>query len=91
MNLNEADKNRIIEWLEKKCPQMRCLCCGVGRWVVLDISTLPIGIDLHTTRFHYHAGLPQVSIVCQECGHIVHFSASVIGFKPEPPPPPTGA
>ncbi len=86
MILTEADKKQVVEWLNKKCPQMRCVCCGVGKWAVLEVSTLPIGIDLHTTRFHYHAGLPQVGILCQECGHILYFSANALGFKPDPPP-----
>ena len=43
-----------------------------------------IGFDLETTRFHYHEGMPTVSIVCETCGHIEFFAPGVIGIKPKP-------
>lgn len=85
MKLSDADRQKIADWIQSKCGQLRCVCCGTARWTLLDFSTLPIGIDLHTTRFHYHAGLPQVTIACEHCAHLVSFSAAMIGFKPDEP------
>ncbi len=86
MQLSESDKQKILTWMSTKCPQMRCVCCGLGRWNLLEFATLPIGFDTHTTRFFYHHGMPQITLVCAECGHLVFFSSAVIGFKPDEPP-----
>ena len=88
MKLSEADRQQIVDWINDKCGNMRCTCCGQGHWVVGEISTLSLGFDVHTTRFHYHDGMPQVTILCGNCGHLVHFSPGVMGFKPTPPKPP---
>lgn len=85
MQLSESDKQHIINWLNEKCGQMRCTCCGVGNWTLLDISTLPIGFDVRSTRFFYHQGLPQVTVACSNCGHLLNFSPGIMGLKPEPP------
>ena len=87
MQLTEDDKKKVLAWVSSKCGQMRCTCCGNGNWTLFDPASLVIGFDLHTTRFHYHQGIPLVSIVCTTCGHVVFFSSGVIGFKPDDPPP----
>lgn len=87
ITLTEEDKKRIMEWLNQKCGQMRCTCCGLGQWALVDIAVLPIGVDLHSTRFFYHQGVPQVSIACQNCGHMLFFNAGIMGFKPDIPKP----
>lgn len=86
MKLDEADKQRVISWISEKCGQMRCTCCGMGQWTLVDISTLSIGHNLHTTRFHYHEGVTQVTLICNNCGHMVFFSPALIGFRPDLPP-----
>jgi hypothetical protein len=85
MQLTEQDKKRILEWINAKCGGMRCTCCGVGNWALNDHATILLGIDIHSTRFFYHAGLPAVSFICVNCGHITFFSSGVIGFKPDQP------
>lgn len=85
MRLNEADKQRVQLWITSKCGQMRCVCCGTARWTLFDASSLTIGFDVHTTRFHYHEGIPLISVGCENCGHVVFFSANVLGFKPDEP------
>jgi hypothetical protein len=89
MKLSEDDKQRIVSWLSEKCGQMRCHCCGTGKWTLADISLISLGYNIHNTRFHYHEGIPQIPIVCNNCGHIVFFSPVIIGFKPDAPEPPT--
>jgi len=85
MKLNENDQKEIIEWINKKCGQMRCTCCGLGNWSVLDMSTLSLGYDLHSTRFHYHDGIPKITLMCTNCGHMLSFNPNIIGFKPDLP------
>lgn len=86
MKLTPENQKIIFDWIGDKCGQMRCTCCGHGAWTIADLSTLQIGFDLDTTRFHYHQGLPVVSIFCNNCGHIIQFSPGVMGIKPVPVP-----
>jgi|GEM_PF-1388656 len=86
MQLTEADKQKIADWINDKCGLLRCICCGMSQWTLLDGATIQIGFNLHTTRFHYHEGIPMVSIACTRCGYMLFFNAGVIGFTPDPPP-----
>jgi hypothetical protein len=86
MELTQADRQRIVDWLNVKCGQMRCTCCGIAKWEIVGMATLPIVFDLHTTRFYYSQGIPQVALACTNCGHMVFFNTVVIGFKPDEPP-----
>lgn len=86
MKLTEENQKIILEWINRKCGQMRCTCCGNGQWTVAEITTLQIGFNVDTTRFHFHEGLPLASIACQTCGHIVQFSTAMMGIIPKPIP-----
>lgn len=85
MNLSEEDKKTIIDWLNEKCGNMRCHCCGMANWQLSPTSSITIGYDLHSTRFHYHAGTPLVALACGNCGHLLQFSTNIMGFKPDLP------
>lgn len=82
MKLNEPDKAVVVKWLSEKCGQMRCFCCGNARWTLLENAGIQIGFDTRTTRFHYHEGVPVVSVACENCGHLLNFAASLLGLKP---------
>jgi hypothetical protein len=85
MQLSEADRQKILDWITQKCGKMRCTCCGNGQWTIIGAATLPIGFDLHTTRFFYSEGIPQISIACNNCGHMLFFNSGIIGFRPDEP------
>jgi hypothetical protein len=59
---------------------------GHARWELLDNAAIQIGFDTHTTRFHYHEGVPVVSVACENCAHVINFAAVLIGLKPDQPP-----
>jgi len=86
MKLNEPDKAVVVKWVSEKCGQMRCFCCGNARWTLLENAGIQIGFDTRTTRFHYHEGVPVVSVACENCGHLLNFAASLLGLKPEQAP-----
>jgi hypothetical protein len=86
MQLTEEDKKRVLDWISAKCGGMRCTCCGLGNWGLNDHASIFLGVDVHTTRFFYHAGFQAVSLICANCGHVVFFNTGVIGFKPDQPP-----
>jgi len=85
MNIGEAHQKQIIDWIQSKCGAMRCICCGTHQWAILETASLPIGYDLKTTRFFYHQGIPQVALACQNCAHVVYFSANMMGLKADDP------
>lgn len=85
MTLSEDDKKKISDWISEKCGQMRCTCCGYGKWQLLDSATLPIGFDVRSTRFYYHQGIPQITVACTNCGHMLFFNPAIMGIRPEAP------
>ncbi len=88
MQLSAEDQNKFKEWLQKKCGVsiFRCICCGLGNWDIAPFASILLTVDTHTTRFFYHEGIPVLSLTCMNCGHMLLFSAGLMGFKPDPPP-----
>lgn len=88
MQLSTEDQNRIKAWLEKKCGPaiFRCTCCGLGNWELAPFASIQLAVDLHTTRFYYHQGIPVVSLTCSNCGNLLLFSSAVMGFRADQPP-----
>jgi hypothetical protein len=86
VKLTQGDKDKVVKWLGERCGQMRCFCCGHARWQLLETASIHIGFDTHTTRFHYHEGVPQVTVACENCGHLINFAATLLGLKPDQPP-----
>jgi hypothetical protein len=86
MLLSQEDQNRFREWIEKKCGALRCTCCGRGQWEIAPFASILLAVDTHTTRFFYHQGIPLVSLTCKDCGHMVFFSANIVGFLADQPP-----
>jgi hypothetical protein len=85
MLLSAEDQDKVREWLQSKCGQFRCLCCGLGKWQI-GLAGVLLGFDLHTTRFFYHGGTPMVSLICTNCGNTLLLHSGVMGFKPDEPP-----
>jgi hypothetical protein len=85
MELSQSDLEKISSWLKEKCGIPRCFMCGNARWSINNVTTLQIGFNVHTTRFHYGQGLPLFSVTCTTCGNTVFLNPAVLGFKPEPP------
>ena len=85
MKLSKEDKKHVLEWINDKCGMMRCTCCGHAKWDLVGFSTTPIGYDVRTTRYFYAQGLPQVTIACLHCGHLLFFSPQIMGIESEMP------
>lgn len=86
MKLSDQHRKVVTDWLSERCGQMRCFCCGNGKWQVVDLSGIQVGFDLKTTRFHYHEGLPLVYVACEHCAHIVSFAPAIMGIRADQPP-----
>lgn len=81
MSLTEPEQAQVKNWLEKKCGNLRCACCGNGQWAVTNLVTMPTGFSTSTAQFLPNEGVPQISIVCQNCGHMLFFSTEIMGLK----------
>jgi hypothetical protein len=83
MKLSKENTELVINWLNEKCGKLRCTACGNSKWEIAQ-ANIVLGFNPTTTRFHYHDGLPVVSLACGNCGHIEMFSSGIMGIKPEP-------
>ncbi len=85
MQLTDSDQEKIRKWLESKAGQsVRCFVCGGNQWSLTPSGSLVVGYDIHSGRIHYMDGYPMLGLICGNCGHIVWFSAVVMGFLPVP-------
>lgn len=85
MDFTTEDQTKIKDWIQSRTPNLRCFCCGNQRWQILPRAAMTSMFDTHTGRIYYMDGYPTVALLCEQCGHIVSFSAPVMGLKPEPP------
>lgn len=87
MQLTKEDQERINSWIRDKCGSIRCFCCGTttNHLTIIPFSTVSVGYNIHTTRFHYHEGIPQIGLACTNCGHIMYFNSAIMGFTPDEP------
>lgn len=83
MQLADEDKKLISEWISEKCGALKCFCCGSQRWQLLSSASIWIAFNTHSARTYFHEGVPVVHLICSNCGHILPFSASVMGLKPD--------
>ena len=85
VQLTEEDLEKVKKWLEERAGQgFRCFVCGLGHWSILPNVAITSMFDTYTGRIFYMDGIPQVAVLCNDCGHIVWFSARVMGLLPEP-------
>ena len=84
MNVSPEDARIVQAWITKKCGQLQCFCCGLSKWQ-LSATTLMIGYDARTTQIYYSQGVPSVTLACENCAHLVSFSAIIMGLKHNEP------
>lgn len=88
MALSEDIKKKIQENLNKKLQEkgrsLVCPACGNNNFILADGYTNDLLQD------HVGGGLviggpaiPEIVVVCGHCGHILKFSAGVLGLLPE--------
>jgi hypothetical protein len=83
MKLTTDDQEKVKAWITDKCGNMRCFCCGMPNWNIVDIASLSIAMNPKSGRVFYSQGIPVANVVCANCGHVVTFSANMLGLKPE--------
>jgi hypothetical protein len=94
MPLDAAQRHKVLDWLQVKCPDFRCPACGAADWGVGDFSTPPEGpppgLNGVKRVWGPPAGGPAASLVwigCNNCAYVAQFAATVIGLVSRPPAP----
>ena len=81
----KEDEEKIKKWIEEKAPKVKCFCCGLGKWTIASNPAMTIMYDTNSGRIHYMDGYPMIGLICENCAHIVWFSAPMMGLKPKDP------
>ncbi len=77
---SKEKQEKAIKWLEEKWKNKQCECCGENDWEVLDHLVTPVrydesGISLSNVRL-----IPQIIIVCINCGYTKYFNSVIMGI-----------
>ena len=84
MPLTEEQEDRVVAWLQSHHTQS-CAVCGGDSWSILDLVALPLMGDsgvvesVFSSDFNFKTS-PSVQVVCDNCQHILLFSAQGIGI-----------
>jgi hypothetical protein len=76
------EKNRIVEALSKKIPDLPpCQFCGVQQWMLGDAFIFVVLQDNMNEIRTFGSGLPLIHLLCRNCGNIALFSAMILGLR----------
>ena len=79
MPLNEAQKQRLTDWMQAKAVQAPCPACAADQWAPGDLVA-ESGVDAKG-NIRFSGGLVLlVQVVCGNCGCVMHFDAKLIGL-----------
>jgi predicted nucleic-acid-binding Zn-ribbon protein len=74
-----VNRDVVAKWLESHAPRMSCSCCGLKNFTVDESVAMTSSLADTKGRINYLAGVPLVSLVCSNCGHVAFFSAKMLG------------
>lgn len=75
------DVKKVQNWLATKAPNLKCPSCGGKDFAAEQIvGAAIVGPDNGLSLGGPH--VPELLVVCSNCGHIIHFSATMIGVSP---------
>jgi hypothetical protein len=66
MPLDEARREKVLDWLANKCPHFHCPACAACDWGVCGVLD-PQG------------DVPLVCVGCNNCAFVAHFCAVMLG------------
>jgi len=74
MPLTREQQQAVANHLKSRAQPPKCQVCGAANMVVQEHLTHPNAADPESTAD------PLVNVVCNYCGHVLHFSTSVLGL-----------
>jgi hypothetical protein len=89
MPMSPAAQQIVADWLTQKIPQLTCPACNGRKFEGADLVVAVRVRDYAPGPVHVHLGAgqhvrlaPLVPLVCLDCGHVLLFSATVLGVAP---------
>jgi hypothetical protein len=83
--MKEEEKQKVVKWINEKCPNMKCECCGTKQWNLQDNIIAPPNIQNGSIAVGGNM-TPQIMLICSKCGNTKYFNAVHIGiFQPSNP------
>jgi len=79
--ITEEERSKALAWLNEKAGIGVCSMCGTKNWILADTMPNPPTYTSAGTRIG-GITVPMVGIFCAKCGHLVFFSAIVMGLIP---------
>jgi len=78
MPLSPDQLNKVNQWMASKGIRKNCSCCGFTNWECGAVVVMqPQGWQSSTLA---PSSIPVLPIGCSRCGHIMFFSAKMIGL-----------
>lgn len=77
-------KQKIIEELQKRVPNLKCPICGKGDMILAD-GFISHQLNKELTGSFILGGptIPIVAVICEYCGHTMEFSVGALGLLPK--------
>jgi hypothetical protein len=72
-----------IAWLQAKLPNLRCPLCGTEGFIIGELLASPVMLN---NVINVAQAVPLVPVVCRNCGHVLLFSAVLMGLAPPSEP-----
>lgn len=87
MPIPEETKKKIIESLNKKLQErgrsLVCPACGNNNFILADGFSNDLLQDQPGGLVIGGPAIPEIVVVCNHCGHVLKFSAGLLGLLPE--------
>lgn len=77
MPLTEQEVQQVTTWLKARGVQGGCSTCGHKEWGIIDVINAPVHAPFARTT----ETVPVVATACGHCGHVVLFSAVMMGIR----------
>ena len=77
--MKPKEKQKISEWINKKCRNMKCECCGSKIWNLNEHIIAPVNVQNGSLALG-GSMTPQVILTCSNCGNTKYFNAVMIGL-----------
>ena len=82
--LSQSEKNRIVSYLDRIAPELRCEVCGQDNWAINDTLASPLMVrgDQNKSSTIPSKAHPCAMLHCLVCGNTKFFSMYVINEQP---------
>lgn len=81
----EDEKKEIVDLLKSKKIRNKCISCDGMRFTLIDGYFRPFMYnDMNTKRNEVTINIPQVCVVCNNCGFIMSYSLGILKMKDLP-------